>query len=231
MQPEKVNSVKRVAPWLGCFLLGAMFASGVATFNMRWSLLCKIDGVLFWTALGAIGSAAAAAGAVYAGSAAVRIARIGQEEARSKDRAIAVLSAAKILIELQQVESPLRAVEIFHSSTGGSAADLRNSTMLITNITLNEPVETLGKGHLLLPLGLDRVSLDAAVAIEGLRDAVRRAKYLDEPKPKTFPELPKDIVESAKLKSDELLARLASRAWHATEKAIAMLGYALNESD
>jgi len=213
-------------------LVGSVITCGVVVFSVRWPLICEVNGMLFWTALGAVGSAAAAIGAVYAGSTAIRTARIGQQEARAKDRAQAVTSAANILIELQRVEGPLRALEIFYSGTELSQPDVNVLAFFAIHMDIDEPVETLARGHELLPLRLDRVALEAAVSIAGLREKIKAVQLLNTSTAEDFrsSQMDRQIMERLRDKVQADLGLAASKAWHATARAVSLIGKAIGSS-
>ena len=213
-------------------LFGSVITCGVVVFSVHWPLICEVNGMLFWTALGAIGSAAAAIGAVYAGSTAIRTARIGQQEARAKDLAQAVTSAANILIELQRVEGPLMALEIFHSGTKLNQPDVRVLASLAIHMDIDEPVETLARGHELLPLGLDRVALEAAVSIARLREQIKAVRLLNTSTSESSrsSQMDRQIMEKARVKAQEYLGLVASKAWHATTRARSLIGEVIGSS-
>jgi len=177
------------------------------------------------TWVSAIGSAAAAGGAVYASMTALKTAKICQAEMRAKDRAWAAISAANILIELQQAETVLRALEMFHSGTKLNLPDSSILTMVAMNAPVNEPVETLQKGHLLLALGhgLDRVALGAAVAIVTFKQQIEATRSWERPVTESVQTMPKIVLTSLRSKSRQKLSDSASKAWHATTQAIAKI--------
>jgi hypothetical protein len=90
------------------FCAGLAIGGAVVAFSVKWPAVCRVDGVLFWTAAAAIGGMAAAGGSVYAARVALRIAQdqMGYQRAKGVARAanIAVLVRGEIAGALASVK-------------------------------------------------------------------------------------------------------------------------------